>query len=51
MYHIGRISKKLLHPHNAGRSQLSEIGGGGKIKIRGAKMKTSIEVDPNFHYP
>ena len=31
-----------------GRRQLSEIGGGGgKIKIRGAKLKTSVELDPN----
>ena len=32
-----------------GRRQLREIGG-GKIKIRGAKLKTSVEFDPNFHY-
>ena len=32
-----------------GRRQLREIGG-GKIKIRGAKLKTSVERDPNFHY-
>ena len=23
---------------------------GGKIKIKGAKLKTSVELDPNFHY-
>ena len=32
-----------------GRRQLREIGG-GKIKIRGAKLKTSVELGPNFHY-
>ena len=33
-----------------GRRQLREIGGGGKIKIRRAKLKTSVELDPNFDY-
>ena len=33
----------------AGALPASRDRGGGKIKIRGAKLKTSVELDPNFH--
>ena len=32
-----------------GRRQLREIAG-AKLKSGGAKLKTSVELDPNFHY-
>ena len=40
----------IFRSYGQGRRQLREMGGGGKIKIRGAKLKTSVELDPNFHY-
>ena len=33
-----------------GVASFAKSGGGGKIKIRGAKLKTSVELSPNFHY-